>query len=371
MFLLKLIGVDEKLREVKVRVDTEDDLWVIYNLLSGGDVIKAKTSRELKTRSGSRRKPMTLAVKAERFELQPFTSRLRVHGIIVEGPKELDLVGQRHTLSLDVGREFTIRREEGWSEAELGRIREAVRRSTARVLIVGVDDEEVCIAFLRDYGVEKVAELRVSLPGKMYQEDRERILMVKMAEAARMVEEACERFKADALVLAGPGFVKEALKEALKGLKDVSVYLEDASTGGLKGVYEAIKRGVVTRIVKDYSLVEEERLMEEFMSKLAADERLVAYGLGHVETCINAGAVGKLMVISELLRAEDQELRLKVENLVRMAEGRRARVKIFSSLHDTYHWLKSLGGIAAILRYPVEPPKHTVQPGGGKAFRRL
>lgn len=358
---MRLIEVDEKLREVKVKVDTEEDLWVIYNLLSDGDIIKAKTNRELKTRSGSKRKAMTLAVKAERFELQPFTSRLRVHGIIIEGPKELDLVGQRHTLNLDVGHEFLIRKEKGWSEAELEKIREAMRRTTMRVLIVGVDDEEVCVAFLRDYGIEKIAELRISLPGKVYHEDREHTLTIKMAEAAKVIEEACEKLKVDALVLAGPAFIKKVLKEALKGLKNVSIYLEDASTGGLKGVYEAIKRGVITKIVKDYGLVEEELLMEEFMSKLATDEKLVAYGLEYVEVCISAGAVEKLMITSELLRTQGEEL--KIENLMRMAEEQKAEVKIFSSFHNTYHWLKSLGGIAAILRYPMEMPKHSSKLG--------
>lgn len=351
---LKLIAIDEKLRELRVRVDTEDDLWVIYNLLGKGDIIKAKTSRELKTRSGSKRKPMTLAVKVEWFELQPFTSRLRVHGIIVEGPKELDLVRQRHTLSLDIGHEFSIYREKGWGETELKRIQEATRRSAARVLVVGVDDEEVCVAFLRDYGIEKVAELRINLPGKRYPEDRARILTGKMAEAAQVIKEACDRFKVSTLVLAGPAFTKDVLKEALKDLKGVSIYVEDASMGGLKGVYEAIKRGVVTKIVRDYSLVEEERLMEEFMSKLATDEKLVAYGLGHVEACVNAKAVEKLMVTSSLLRAQDPELRLRVESMVRAAEAQGAKVKIFSSVHDTYHWLKNLGGIAATLRYHLD-----------------
>ena len=37
-----------------------------------------------------------------------------------------------------------------------------------------------------------------------------------------------------------------------------------------------------------------------------------------------------------------------------MAEKQKAEIKIFSSIYDTKIRLKNLGGIAAILRYPLE-----------------
>jgi len=45
-----------------------------------------------------------------------------------------------------------------------------------------------------------------------------------------------------------------------------------------------------------------------------------------------------------------------VEETLRRAEGTGAKIKIFTSTHETYNQLKQLGGIAAILRFKL--PKH-------------
>ncbi len=347
---MKVFSVEDNDRLVKLKVETEDDLWVVYDLLMKGDVVYARTTRELKTGSGSKRKGMVLGVKVEWAEFQPFTSRLRVHGTIVSGPKELDLIGQRHTLNIDPGQEMNIFREWRWNERELRKLQKASERSSSKAVVVGIDWDEWCIAYLRDYGVEKLAESHLSIPGKGSPERREDAIKNEISKIAKKVEESLKNRRADVLIIAGPSYLKEMLKEKLR-LQGVKVYLEDTSYGGIKGVYEALKRGVVQRILRDYGIVEEERLMEEFMYLLAKEPEKVAYGLDPVERASEVGAVEKLLVTTEMMRSPDIEVRRRVDKVMSECAKKGAHIKIFNSMHSTHLWLKHMGGVAAVLRY--------------------
>ncbi|RLF09751.1 MAG: mRNA surveillance protein Pelota, partial [Thermoprotei archaeon] len=194
---MKARVLDEKCRALEVKVESEDDLWVLYNVLEPGDVVKAWTTRELKADSGSRRKAMKVALRVDHVEFQPFTTRLRVHGFIVEGPRELDLEGQRHTVSIDLHDEVVVYRERGWPSHALERIKEACGRLVVKALAVGVDYDEAAVALLRGYGLEVLAELSFNLPGKRDAEARRRELEAKVGELAELVVGSALKHGAD------------------------------------------------------------------------------------------------------------------------------------------------------------------------------
>jgi protein pelota len=290
---VKILGTDEKLRTLKLKLETEDDMWILYNLLNKGDLVKSKTSRELKTTTSSMRKPMTLTIRVEWAELQPFTSRLRIHGKTVEGPKELDLQGLRHTLNIDLGFEVEILKEKGWEEYELEKVKEASNRTLAvKALIVSIDYDEICIAFMRDYGVEVIVESSLNLPSKREPTGREEALKRVFSEFTNTVYELCKRYNANAVVVAGPGFFKDQFADAVEKRCEninVKIHREGASNGGLPGVYEAIRRDIVLKILEDYEIIEEEKLMNEFLTALSKNEKLVAYTINDVEKAAQAG----------------------------------------------------------------------------------
>ena len=353
---MRILYIDEKERTVKLRIETEDDLWDLYNVIEMGDIVYARTTRELKTSSGSKRKAMSIGLRVVWTRFQPFTTRLRVHGVIVQAPKELDLEGQRHTLNLDLGHEVTIHKEKGWDRYQMDRIRKACRRSMVKALIVGVDDEEVTIATVHDYGIEPLVEMILHIPGKIYPTAKAIELKRELNRISSKIKELCKRLKIEVLILAGPGIMKELVEEELQKypeLRQIKVYLENVSSGGYKGVHEALKRGVLLRVLRDYSITEESKLIEEVLTYLAKDERKVALSLDEVEKAVRIGAVDKLFITSELMRSPDETLRRRVEEILKIAENTGARVKIFSSFQDAYLQLKHMGGIVAILRYQL------------------
>ena len=59
------------------------------------------------------------------------------------------------------------------------------------------------------------------------------------------------------------------------------------------------------------------------------------------------------MIADTTLRDADEEQRLKLEELMREVEKRRAQITVISTEHEAGAKLLSLGGIAALLRFPL------------------
>jgi len=65
------------------------------------------------------------------------------------------------------------------------------------------------------------------------------------------------------------------------------------------------------------------------------------------------GAIEKLVLTDVQLREAPDEERQVLEKLMREVENKRGRVIIISTEHEAGVKLNSLGGIAALLRFPI------------------
>ena len=109
---LRIVSRDEKRGAVRLRIENVDDLWVLKNVIKDGDLVIARTLRDVKIDGeGKRRKPMVILLEVKNIYFQPFASRLRIHGIIRDAPEGYGLRGSHHTLNVDVGSEIEIIKE--------------------------------------------------------------------------------------------------------------------------------------------------------------------------------------------------------------------------------------------------------------------
>lgn len=99
--------------------------------------------------------------------------------------------------------------------------------------------------------------------------------------------------------------------------------------------------------------------MNDFLTMLRKDDGRAWYGPREVERAAEKGAIGKgggvLLISDALFRAQDVAVRRRWVALVdkiRDVEG--GEVRILSSEHESGKRLDGLGGIAAILTYPLE-----------------
>jgi protein pelota len=151
------------------------------------------------------------------------------------------------------------------------------------------------------------------------------------------------------VILAGPGFTKEDLKKLIdSSLPDLAkrIAMDDTSSIGRSGFQEVLRRGAVKSVIESSRIAREAKLIEDLFREIATDGR-AAYGIKEVESAKNFGAVETLLVLDELAR------RGSLEEIMRDVAAARGKVVIFSSEFEPGDRLRSLGGVAALLRFKI------------------
>ncbi|MEM3378569.1 MAG: mRNA surveillance protein pelota [Candidatus Bathyarchaeia archaeon] len=356
---MKIIEKNLQQGFVKVVPTSEDDLWHLYNVIYKGDEVYAYSSRAIKTeqdysrpKSGERISAF-MGVTVESVSWDKFMGKLRVHGVICHAP---DIIprGAHHTISIALNQPLTIVKKE-WPKHLLDRLTLA-SRAEKPLLIVAIDDEGYAIAETRQYGVDIKVEERVKLPGKLEAENR---VAAAKAYFRRVLNSLAQLWTPthSPIVILGVGFVKndfarflaEEAADMAKSVADV----KSVNSGGAAGIYEALRSGVLSKAARQLRIVDEAEVIEEVMKRLGKGEATVAYGLEAVEQAVKMGAVEKLALADTMLREAADEQRLQLEALMRAVEQHGGGITVISSEHESGEKLRALGGIAALLRFPV------------------
>jgi len=353
---MKIIKKDLKHGSIKASIDNLDDLWTIYNVIEKKDLVYAKTTREVKMegigRPSSRRVPVSLGLKVEKVYFDREINRLRVHGIVTEGPKELNIQGTHHTINLAANDALTIMKER-WYKHQLDRMEKAVYEEEPAI-VVSIDSDECCVAILRAYGPDIKAEVDSKLPGKLEHQKREEALKKYFNDVSRILEGMIKEAGYKTIVV-GPGFAKENFVKFLKSsspeVASKVVAVKTVTSGGVAGVYESMRSGIVGKVMKDARASKEVMLVEEVLARLGAGRGDVVFGLSQTEEDATAGAVETLLVCDTKLREAEDDERRRIEEIIRSVEKKAGRILIVSSEHEGGKKLASLGGIAATLRY--------------------
>jgi protein pelota len=343
---MRITHFDRKLGEMKVLVETLEDLWHLERVLRNGDKVEARTLRSVKFADGKEeKKPVRIVLGVESVEFAESANRLRVGGKIITGsPEEFVQRGRYHTFDFEAGGKLKIIKE--WKNYEVSRIEKAVSESRRPLIrIIVMDECNATSAILRGYGVTYGPEF--SCKGSKREGSYDEKVRQYYGEVAAYISKHQEKF-----IVAGPGFAKDGLREFMreKYPKELGrVSFENCSTSEKSGVTELLKRGVVAQVAGEARLEEEEKLLEEFMVHLNKDDGLGAYGVDEVHSAIECRAVEKLLILDEALRKEP-----RIEEIAEKGEKLRAKVVFFSSQSDAGHKLAGFGGVAAILRFRMD-----------------
>ena len=350
---MRLIFHDRTTGLYRLRIETPSDLWRVSRFVRAGEVVGASTTRRdpeapADTPAAQReRRRVWLAVRVEQVEFHGFSHHVRLTGPIVEGPFDL---GRHHTLDVGEGDEVTVVKPAPGA-AELALLDEGLaRRGDPSVLVATVDWGESTVARLRGRAVEIVADVNRSLPGKRYAEARsERAREEYVEELVRLLE--AELPAAQALVLAGPGFLKEELAHRLAERQPGStgkVTVASCAEAGRPGLDELMRSGRAASVLQGSVAAEEAHEVEALVVALGGGLR-AAVGPGEVAEATEAGAVETLLVLET--RLADPALAAVLDR----AREQRARLLIVRADGPPGLRLAGLGGIAARLRYDWRP----------------
>ncbi|MEM1507835.1 MAG: mRNA surveillance protein pelota [Candidatus Bathyarchaeia archaeon] len=358
---MKILEKDFKHGKITVVPEFLEDLWVLYTVIQKGDVAYARTTREV--RLGERyersekgkRISVFLGLKVESVYWDKSLNRLRVHGTVCDAPEDIGAMGSHHTFNVTLNTPITIIKKR-WLDYHVKQIERAASGRTAPMIIISIDDEGYCAATLSEVGLDIAAEERISLPGKHMVDERQRVLNEMFKSALRVLEDLVKSLNGS-IVVVGVGFVKEMfmrfLRENQSNIYSKVVDVKSVNSAGRSGIYEALRSGILSKALQHIRVVEESSAVEEVLKRLGMGREDVTYGLSEVERAVSLGAVEEILVTDELIRDSSDDEMLHLEELIRSVEDKGGRVRIISIEHEAGAKLKSLGGIAALLRFPI------------------
>ncbi|MBI5223537.1 mRNA surveillance protein pelota [Candidatus Micrarchaeota archaeon] len=342
---MKVHFFDPKTGEMRLQIDTLDDMWHLEKIILPNDLVESRTFRTYKVGTKEEKKPVIIRIKVENAEFAKNANRLRVLGVIVWGePEEFVQMGRYHTIEVPVGEQIRI--VKSWKKYELERLREAEKESKrARIRIIVLDDEKALNAELRAYGIAYGAEFYSS--GSKNDDNYDKTMNKYFDTILNEIDRHGEKY-----IVAGPGFTRDNLKKYIEKKKPEllkRIVFEIVSDAERSGVNELFTRGVIEKIAGEERANLEMKLMEEFMSLLYRETGLVAYGLKEVARAMEKSAVDRLLIVDETLRL-DQD----AQALVDLAEKSGTKIFILSLEGDAGAKLKGFGKIAAFLRYKLD-----------------
>ncbi len=350
---MRLLHHDAATGRFRLRLETPSDLWRVARLVHPGEVVGASTTRrdpeapeDVAGAERSRRR-VFLAVRAEQVEFHGFSRHVRITGPIVEGPFD---IGRHHTLDLGEGDEVTVIKPNP-TAADRTLLDEGLAgRGEPSVLIAAVDWGDSSLVRVRGRAIEPVADVRRTIAGKRFaggQGDRDRGAYVD--ELVELLGR--EGPAANALILAGPGFLKEELARrlaekapALKG----KVTVVATSESGRVGVDELLRSGKASEVLRGSVAAEEAEVVEQLVRGLAGGLR-AAVGPTEVAEAVEQGAVETLLVSEGALT--DPAVLPSLDR----ARAARARILVVRDEGEAGKRLAALGRVAAILRYDWVP----------------
>jgi len=340
---MRILRKDLRVGEVRILVQTHDDIWHLYNVVAPGDIVFSTTFRredKIKDKLRAERmekKKVRLGIKVEEVKFQEFSDKVRIHGMIEEGEDK----GSYHTFNIGIQDELEIIKD-GWKRHELERLEDAVASSYAPIItFVALEYDEAMLAQLYQYGVKEIATIKSQASGKQYpSKDKKEDYYNEILAKLNMMEVG------DATIIVGPGFAKDDFRKHLKDKnykKRTHVY--SSSQGGMLGVQEVLRSGIA-KVLEEHRVAYETQLVESLLSEIATDG-LFMYGPEEVEKALDAGAVDKLLISTDFMRDK------KFESLLELADSKRTRIITVSPHHEAGRKLKKIGGVGAILRYKI------------------
>ena len=340
---------------LKLRVESEDDLWVLSQVCGTGCLVGMLSHRRDSTTGtkedgrakSAERKPMWIVLECSETAFQPFTDNLRVHGVIKEA--KID-IGSHHTHVISSGDEIELTREGGLSKTDSSLIKEAISSgSRARSGLIVVENDEVLIFEVATHGIRDVSQFNMRGGGKRTGDSSavSKEFFEKVSKETRMV------FPDEMpLIICGPGMARKGFEKLLRGLgAGNSIVNAPTSIGGRAAANEVLADGLADSLLGEHAIVEQVRAIEEGLKRISMDGA-VTYGMQMISDAASQGAVETLVVEAGLLRTGEGSSGW--EKIAEAIESSSGKVIQASTEHDAGKQLEGMGGAIALLRWKLE-----------------
>jgi protein pelota len=357
---LKILEENKKQGEITVKIDNLNDLWSLYNVISKGDQVSARTQRRVVLREGTKgeRKPMHLKLKVEDVSFHEFSSRLRIKGTILEGPEDFVSFGTYHTFNIETGQKITIIKA-NWLKSELKRLSQSSKFETNFIILfVAIETGLANIALITNFSHSHIATIKKHIPGKRYEQSQRNKALNEFFDDIRIViEENLKNASVNTIIICGPGNTREHLLKFLKEKMESNLTSKmrtcHASSGTESAILETLKSKELAELKKNVKILQESEKIEEILTLLGTETDLIAIGFNELSKAAKKGAVKELFLTDVLIRGASKDYKLQIEEIIIDVENSGGKVNIFSSEHPTGQRIVDLGSLVGILRYKL------------------
>lgn len=354
-------------------------------MIQENDHIRAKAVRRVTKTSdtgstSSQRIALNLTIAVTSTDFDIGSGQLHVSGRVAVENEHVKL-GQHHTLDLELNRNFTLEKGDGWDSVALEMLKEACdseRKAELWAVVLGEGVANICM--ITEHQTILRQKIEVPVPRKRkggvdgHTKGMERFFSTTLSTLLRQIDlpntATTIQGKTLPLLLASPGFVAtsflayiraEATRTTNKPLLALipSIIIAHSSSAHVHSLNEILSSPAITTKLSDTKFARETALMDKFNTLMRLDDGRAWYGPREVERAVDKGAVGRgggvLLINNALFRAQNIGERRRWVTLVdRVREVEGGEVRVLSSLHESGKRLEGLGNVAAILTYPLE-----------------
>jgi protein pelota len=319
------------MRFFKILVESEEDVIWLYYIINQGEHLAARTTRVVKKGNVEEKRKVWVKIMCEKKKMED--SRLRITGPIVDtnDPENVPL-HRYHSIDLQPGTTFELWKQTG--STLLQRVIKHSHIKDVNVYVIACDNRRAVLYNVKGLNIYKKAEF----------EKRTSVEKGEDKAFYHNIIKAVQQLNTPKLLVIGPGFEKEKLKNVLedRGLVVKTLAAPDIEA---RDIYNLLKNGKLVPEIREAEVLKAERAWGEFLKYLAQKPSKVAYG----EECIT---LLHNQVVDTLFITTNKLTHLDTINA--LEQGRPKHVYVLKNNTESGDQLKSLGGVAAILRYEVE-----------------
>jgi len=349
--------------------EESEDLWHLYNMVTKGDTVQAKTLRKIQKEgsTGSVQtevKKITLTIEVKAVEYDSAGDCIRFSGKNCEESQWVKM-GAHHTLEIELNNKVTVGKE-CWDFMYLQSLDQATDvHKTSEVAVVLIEAGTANFHLLTAVLAKDVHKVCVALPRKRVTTTGYDKAVIRFFEQVYAgIKDHVDLDVVKCCVLAGPGFVKDDFLTWMmqranqtgetKFLQKKSMFVSaHASCVHKQALKELLADEQVQKSIANTKAAEHLRALESFYHMVSHEPDRICYGPKQVKEAVDQGAVNTLMVTDSLFRNANLQTRRQYVEMTETVKDMGVTVHIFSSQHVSGQQLAQLSGIAGILRYPM------------------
>ncbi len=345
---------------IAITPEEPDDLFSLRRITEIGDNIIADTTRVIKQDKefarpdkGERIK-VKINLRVEKISFDGTVDRLKISGIIITSNNESIPRGLFHSINVKIN-DTIILEKTRWSEDYLKMITSST--SEFKYILISMDSEETSIAILNGTNLKITPNIYSGKSGKRYNANQKNETNIK--SYFDNVKKSLDVYKEEEgikIIIFGPGETKRKFLNYLKEKKEAYenkdlALIEGIETSGEDGFFVFLRSDAMKEMLTNSKIAKVSTILDNIMYQINKGEKKFAMGIDEIKNANSLNAIDMVVYSDKVFFEVNEDEFIKILNEIENKKN----VKTFAtdSSTDIGMRVSSLGGIIALLRYPI------------------